>query len=1542
MNRVVAEFLSLLEQREARLLVWGAVDGSFLWEEIEEAAEEFLQANGGVDFADGYALAKELLRQHLLFEFTDNGEQRFRTRMAETVRLMARLRQLFPSDMAERRWMAAPTLVADYRFLARPRVYPSRLIESVRVENELKSTVVLSEVQQAVLRRLLAKPDGTPINLACFQLAATRRILSQVVEWRSSGTIVSAGTGSGKTAAFYLPAYVHLAEGLSDSRWTRCLAIYPRKELLKDQLLDAFRQARQIDETLRLHKRRKLVLGALFGATPHTCTSRLGEEWKATRDGHVCPLMPCPKCGGELVWTEVDRNQRVERIRCASGKCRYMIGPDELVLTRESMKAHPPDILFTTTEMLNQRMGDSDLAPLLGLHSDRKRRPELVLLDEVHTYSGVTGAQVALLLRRWRHASAAQPHFVGLSATLANAPSFFAELTGLRSNEVEEVDAARSGGETDLPIREGMEYMLILRGDPVSGAPLLATTIQAAMLLRRILEPRGNAASTTAYGRRLFLFTDALDVTNRLYYYMLSAEGRDGWGKPDPRQPGGPMGSLANLRASSLPDQRVRLDGGQWWKLCEDIGHRLTMDNFLQIGRTSSQDTGVTADADLIVATASLEVGFNDPDVGAVLQHKAPRDAAQFLQRKGRAGRGRAMRPWTVVVLSDFGRDRHAYQAYDLLFDPEVPPRDLPILNGYVLRMQATYAFFDWIAAQLHKVAPGNVWEDFAKPVSRFYGGVQENVRLRQERAAEIIQGVLDSADVRESLIAYLRNALMIDRDRVDLLLWDPPRALLTAALPTLLRRLRSQWTRRNETGSDTQGRHPLPEFVTATLFGDLNLPEVIIETPAQQKGDEPREDPLPVLQAMREFAPGRVSRRYGILNAHARHWIAPLSLLDTGEAQELPLSRSWIEYEELGQFQLEDSEGVRSLRCVRPFRLKPVKPEQKRVQDSSNAFLVWHSQICRRDEGYLADLPQPLRLAEIVRELRFFTHIQSSSVEVRRFATASEARIGLQQGGSLEVAIRFVSEDSPAEPVGIGFILDVDALLIRCRLPDRFYHGAPGGDTRYLRSLRGEYFRDQVLQCPELSKVANVFQREWLAQVYLASLIWQSTRLGLTLGQVWERAQVSPDLLYSGDVLDVMFQTLWTENDEELAAGDGARQAGGEARPAHQRRHQEILELLQSIEVLPWLHRHASVLWSQPDDSWSGWLRQRFKATLAAAVFDTLQQLCPDMDSSDLVVDMSSGPQAPGTLPPSPALEEIWITESTVGGGGIIEKVLERYNEDPRRFFELVEGALEPSEFEVADEQLTILLSWAADEGPATLEVREKLYSLRTARTHDARAGAFLELNALLHRRGMLISHPVLAAINARIVRPNSSNETDRRLQGLIRRWEELEKRLGVEIDARVFALVASEHEDLESTLNMTGEVEPRNLRQWRFNTIYGLLWPRGSASRRIGLAISNPFAALALPERDLVRGCLEPLPPPISIDSTEWKDQALERLAANGLAILRCSAGSASQMRQALIAFMAEPVEVGFLLLYPKVRHIRREVGVVDVMLELTGAIQ
>ena len=100
-------------------------------------------------------------------------------------------------------------------------------------------------------------------------------------------------------------------------------------------------------------------------------------------------------------------------------------------------------------------------------------------------------------------------------------------------------------------------------------------------------------------------------------------------------------------------------------------------------------------------------MGYNDPRVGLVLQHKAPHDAAAFIQRRGRAGRIRGTRPWTVVALSDYGRDRLAYQAYETLFAPVIPARNLPTGNRFVLKIQGTQALLDWLGGQLASAGPG-------------------------------------------------------------------------------------------------------------------------------------------------------------------------------------------------------------------------------------------------------------------------------------------------------------------------------------------------------------------------------------------------------------------------------------------------------------------------------------------------------------------------------------------------------------------------------------------------------------------------------------------------------------------------------------------------------------------------------------------------------------------------------------------------------------------------------------------------------------------
>jgi hypothetical protein len=1540
-----ADFLNRLEARESRLLAWGLVDGSFEDDELADLAEDFLNERElWSEFPDPMDFVDYLLDRRLLISLMDGTRSRYRTRMGEAIRLLARLRQLFPQHRDGRKWQQAKTLVADFRFILRPRQFPCRNVSREDAETSISEVCRLDPLQQDVLMAILDRSGGRPMELAEFQVRSTRSILANIGIRQATGSIVCAGTGSGKTLSFYLPAFLHLAPTLDQSRWTRCLAIYPRKELLKDQLSETYRQARRIDQTLKDHRRRKLTIGTLFGDTPKNGRAFNYDSpptgWRKLGNGFACPFLRCPdeNCPGELVWKDADRNADVERLICHV--CGTATAPDELILTRDRLLSEPPDILFTTTEMLNQRLGDSQFGRLFGVGTPPAQKPPLVLLDEVHTYSGVSGAQVALLLRRWKNAARTWPHFVGLSATLTDARRFFARLIGVDDFRVEEV----SPHPNDMTC-SGAEYLLAVRGDPASGASLLSTTIQTAMLMRRIQDASDRPCSEGLYGTREFVFTDDLDVTNRLYFNLLDSEGLDGWGRPNPQKPGG---SLANLRSSDLPEQGLRQRFGQSWRLCEEIGHSLRNNTSLRIGRTSSQDAGVATGADVIVATASLEVGFNDPEVNVVLQHKSPRDPAQFLQRKGRAGRRTKMRPWTVVVLSDYGRDRLTWQSYDLLFDPELPPRDLPVGNRYVLRMQAVFAFMDWIADQLRRqpgVPHGRVWQDFASPPDEVTSSNRASVRRRQQAAAAIVEDLLIRDDRHEELSQYLQRSLAQDESVITAVMWEPPRALMTAVLPTLLRRLKSGWKRTGQEGYSGRqsydyfvSNNPLPEFVPGQLFSDLNLPEVSVVTPAQQRNDKPREESLPILQAMKEFAPGRISRRFGILNQWARHWIA-LPDLHPAPVKQLPLTNYLARCDELGDFQYRcpETHTVQAVRCVRPYELQPQEPP-KQVQDTSNGFLIWQTQIVPGSEGVSVDVPSPSRWETLIRGIEFFTHCHQSPLEIRRFSMASEATVKLLSG-EIETRVEFVDaipdETTKPNPVAVGFAADVDGVVFRFSMPDDF--GVLGTDPALIRGLRTTLFRDRVISDSTLDGLANSFRRQWLAEVYVAALVESSLSTGQALADIWQaRAESEFD-----EVLQIIFQSIPVSTDGGHAGDDDGDDAPLDE--VHQKLFTDLSALLHDAVVVDVLRKHAPTLWQEPDASWSVWLSRKFRTTLGAAILDGLQQLCPDLDAGDLTLDIDPGPRPAESIVSDDELSEVWLTERTVGGGGIIENFLARYGEDPRRFFDLVEAALKPSDFEIADEQLTLFLDWVMSDSDAA--VRDAVGIVRQAMNdrHDVFASAFQNLIRLLSSRGLFVCHSVVAAMATRILKPGSNPQTDQMLHQLMHDWRAREEQLGIEIDSRVFASQRARSGSLDTSLGeMEGDALETDRRQWRFSALMSVLWPRGSVIRSRRLSVYNPFAKLPSTEHDLVRNCLPSNVEVVDVTATRWRERADELLVRDSAVELRAPAAESRTLRSAILSMIAEPVDSGFMLLHPRVRSMERGTGFVSVTLDLAEGVQ
>lgn len=1524
------EFLELLERDEARVLTWGLVNGFFSEEELEERANEFLATVERRDtpcpYDSGWEIIEALLDEALLWRIPDTD--RYRTRMAEAVRLFSRLRQIFP-DARNVAWRTAPNLVADYRLLIKRRLYPSREISTTVLIDGLRRQTSLSPLQERVIAALTRAGTKEERRLSHFQSRATQRILAMFGQERSFGTVVSAGTGSGKTLAFYLPAYAAMATQVSGEYWTKCLALYPRNELLKDQLREALANARRIAPALEANGKRKLVIAALYGDVPNSAASLLtdGGPWTQLtingRQAYECPFVRCPLCMGSMVWFRSDIDRNVESLLCTDTRCAEHVGADEIRLTRQRMLAEPPDLLFTSTEMLNQRLSSARFAHLFGVGLRPNRRPGFVLIDEVHSYEGIHGAHVALLLRRWRRAAEAHPHFVGLSATLADAPRFFAELVGIGPGDVSEV-----WPEPEEMRGEGAEYMLALRGDPSSGTSLLSTTIQALMLLRRVLAADRN----DEFGRRVFAFTDNLDVINRLFHNLLDAEGWDAYGRPNA---GRVMGSLANLRSTTLPSARERLDMGQNWALVEEIGHILAAGSRVRVSRTSSQDVGVDANAGIIVATSALEVGFDDPEVGAMLQHKAPQSPAAFLQRKGRAGRRQSMRPWTVVVLSDYGRDRAAYLGYDQLFSPHLPARYLPLRNRAVLRMQATFVLFDWLARRLPPGVSPDPWIDFSQPASEIDNPrSSSDVARRQALYVPHLQAVLEQASVRDEFARFLGRSLGLDAEEVTAILWEPPRSLMMEAVPTLLRRLERGWRRASgETLEHHVPRSPLPEFVPRMLFTDLQLPEVSVRIPAQGRTPA-RIEGMPIAQALREFAPGRVSRRFGVAHGRERYWIAP----GIGNQLSIDTFCPINDRLELGRFRYVRGDGMeQELPVFRPHAIN-VSLTPLNVQQSSNSFLRWATEIAPTAAGHDLDIPSGSRWLEILLSVSVHSHHLGLPVETRRFAVGANASVGRGQGQPIAQSLDFVYElaDGATEPAAIGFVADVDAIQITFAYPSNL-HELCMADERLVRGLRAARFRELIRTTQILEGLANDFQRDWLSQIYLSAITAEALREQLTLQDAEAAIHTHSSTTTIREVLETILQ--WSEiepdDDDPVPPGNGELP----------RRLQELIALLNQVQTTEALHEAARVLWEGIGPEWESWLRARFKSTLGAALVEAAYSLCPRMDPGALVLDLRARIERPAPLEsaiPSNR-DEIWITESTIGGGGFVEDFLRQYVADPRRYFRLLEASLAPSDLESVSDELGRVLQFLTSDAPEHRSLVDVFAAVRDADSHSQSMLALNLLRSELARSGVQPTATLVVSLNARVLGPGTSQDSDRFLASAIEEWQASERRLGIDIDTRVFSLVKSADSSLDQALRLHHEDDGHGATAaWRYGVLYGMFWPRGAQIRAEALRAWNPFERLPDCDRLLVLSALSRTTRAIDLSSPNWFEDLADTLVQDGLAEIVAGVAESGLLATALLRIGIQPVDSEALLIHARVAGIRREGNNIIAEIELPEAFQ
>jgi hypothetical protein len=1505
LQHFVGELLTFIEKREEQLLSWGFYNVRWTPAEIEDAfsaeARDTLRNEWADLIGEGWAfdsLIQEMRARNLVYLLPHSTDS-YRTRFAEGVRLLGNLRQMF----REGDWATGPRLVSDIKIHLAQRTYPRRNVPSAAVWEKLEGLCapVNRQLQSNCFAALARDACGEAIEFAGFQSRALAHILASYGRRGFSGSVVCAGTGSGKTKAFYIPAFLGIAPELRDPPFVKVIAVYPRNVLLADQLREAIAEATKLQPILEAAGLRPIRFGALLGATPHRewfdALQPLSYHWERRASGHVIPYLKSPRDGcSDLLWRDADRTAgRTALYRESAADADVANGV--LALTRGELIDSPPDVLFLSLEMLNRELGNRRWQHVFGLRREGFA-PRLLLLDEAHSYQGIAGAQAAWVLRRWLHWGRFESlHVTGLSATLREAPAHLARLAALPANKVIEFRPAPDELES-----EGAEYNLAIKGDPAAGASLLATSIQASMLLTRLLTPRTSVPSPATdplkpeelYSQKVFGFSDNLDSVNRWFSDMLDAEQRLG---------------LARLRAlpgaGVPPAQRMRrFLEGQVWELPIRLGYNLQQP--LQVTRCSSQDRGTDANSDVIIATSSLEVGYDDPAVGAILHHKRPASVSSFIQRKGRAGRSRGTRPWTVVVLSDYGGDRWAFHAAEKLFLPEIDVLTLPLSNTYVLRVQAALFLIDWLGRKAH---PG------VGPY-RFLSGPWSDAPCveARNRARDILRGLLELGqtweEFRRELRTFLRDSNTIAEEQVDGMLedlaWHEPRPLLLEVVPTALRKLEANWTFAFPTGGthreDEGANRPLPKFVPQATFTELDVGEAILHfEPWRQR---PRESgSLPIGRLLAEICPGRVSKRFATSPGESGYWHGYSSRLVAGEnvAAVATLFPQHAFVETVGEVMIFEPKAAHAVHRRDPF------------VDSSNARWVWQTVARFRGGGEALPVRGENPWRDVFSEAHAFLHSNGEWLELLRFAERARFELHQKQGVGFTGFLRLNNgeADKPQQEAA-GFRLRADGI--------RFVVSASHLETRPALSMemserfRTDWFVYLIKTDVRLEHWLNSFQADWMAQISLGMLTATALRQGWTLQRAQE-ALIEKRPEAARKVLNLIFQL----------AGSNVHGAEEEARL-----QQTLLDFWSNDQICDVFNELECVLWEPLDAAFDAWVQKRYATTLGQALRSALAHMSSQVSEENLLLDV---------LHRDGGGYELLFSELSSGGLGQVETITREIQRQPRRLLDALEFELCHCERDAVAIGLYALLALVRQDAALRDAFEEAREAERIGGFSDVEHARSRFCDAL-ESRGFSASRGFVVAVVTRLLRAGSSRETDEMFFRINRAWVRRTRRLGLGIPGRTFAYACARHERagrlISATLTRISGGEAPSAPQL-YAQIQQLLLERCADSCRDCLDQDGRYYDFAKPSRALARTwlALELESLQIDVHPTDWPELARQVLRANGKVRLVAAEALRGQVAERLVELVVAELDLPELRATVAVSRVERAAGVVAVVL-------
>lgn len=758
----------------------------------------------------------------------------------------------------------------------------------------------------------------------------------------------------------------------------------------------------------------------------------------------------------------------------------------------------------------------------------------------------------------------------------------------------------------------------------------------------------------------------------------------------------------------------------------------------------------------------------------------------------------------------------------------------------------------------------------------------------------------------------HLLAALQLDDATVNEVLWSPPRSLLLEAIPTLLRRLYRRWQlafpvpgiRTHDYYTST----PLPEFIPANLFSDLNLPEVTLHLPPPRRGADPQQEAMPLVQAMNQMAPGRVSRRFAYQRGALHHWIAIDPYRDR---QDLPLDRYSSAREYIAT--VTDEQG--EVPIFRPWTLQLEQLRLSQVLPTSNARLDWQSRLDHRGTPVPVAPSPRSRWAELVAAVSLYLNAYGGHAQVLRYARTASASILLQNGGRTLSQVRFVQDDAP---VAVGFGMSVDGLQFTFQLPTAQVLTQAMLPPVLQAACRTAYYRWLVLSDPQLPSTVTVFEREWLHRVFLATAIQALLTHNSPSLLDAARALTEADFQAAFDALfthqDVVALPLVPEQDadsDDVLSDDSETTAAAGAGDNRQRRHgrltQQLQELLAEPEIRARLYTALAATGNPTATTWGLWLRRRLHETLTQACLLACQQVVATRAGTDTLLADPLPITAEGPV-------VSWITETTVGGAGILESLAAIITAEPRRLFRAAEAALQPSDLELVSQALDRFVELScteADVAAATARVRSVV-------RHTERADPMVHLFALLRSRRLPLGHATGVALNTRLLRHGMTPQDDALLHELVSWRRTLETQLEMAVSLDIFCYLAASQPQFAPRLRTLCHLPGAGANEL-MKALSGVLWAQGGELRQRTLESYHPFRTATTTDPELVQVLLlDEALETVELASDDWLDRTCAVLEQTGRCRLLAGCTQAAALRRAITLLQAQPVDVGYLQLY------------------------